>query len=203
MNLNLISKYFIPHRVLDIGANIGEFHKEFKTIYPNSYVFSIEASRECESELKKITNDYLIALLAKDTSIYQFYSRKGNPTCTGNSIYRELTHFYSDDQIDILEIESMTLDDIFTEDSEFDVIKIDTQGSELDIISGGNKLCSKANGMILEVSLTPYNQDAPLYDEVLSFMDNFGFIAKEILDESFNNGSHQLDILFIKKEIKK
>jgi aminopeptidase C len=57
--------------------------------------------------------------------------------------------------------------------------------------------------MILEVSLTPYNQDAPLYDEVLSFMDNFGFIAKEILDESFNNGSHQLDILFIKKEIKK
>lgn len=203
MNVNLVSNYFIPYRVLDIGANIGQFHSLFKKYYSYSYVFSIEASPECEPELKKITNDYLIALLAKDNSVYDFYSRKGDPTCTGNSIYRELTRFYSDDQIDVIKQEAIMLDNIFSRDTEFDLIKIDTQGSELDIISGGKKLCSKAKGIILEVSLTPYNQGAPLYDDVITFMDNFGFTMTDILDEAFNNGSHQQDILFIHKELKK
>jgi FkbM family methyltransferase len=201
MNLNPIANYFIPYRVLDIGANVGQFHKQFKNSYSYSYVFSIEASKECEYELKKITDDYLIALLAKDTSVYEFYSRKGDPTCTGNSIYRELTHFYSDDQIDIVKQEGVTLDNLFMRDSEFDLIKIDTQGSELDIISGGSKLCSKAKGILLEVSLTQYNQGAPLYDEVISFMDNFGFKMTDVLDETFNHGAHQQDILFINKEL--
>jgi len=197
--LNPIANYFIPYRVLDIGANVGQFHKQFKINYSYSYVFSIEASKECEHELKKITNDYLIALLAKDNSVYEFYSRKGDPTCTGNSIYRELTHFYSDDQIDVVKQEGITLDNLFMRDSEFDLIKIDTQGSELDIISGGSKLCSKAKGILLEVSLTQYNQGAPLYDEVISFMDNFGFKMTDVLDETFNHGAHQQDILFINK----
>lgn len=197
MNVNLVANYFIPYRVLDIGANVGQFHSLFKTHYSYSYVFSIEASPECEPELKKITNDYLISLLAKDNSVYEFYSRKGDPTCTGNSIYRELTKFYSDDQINVIKQEGVLLDTLFSRDSEFDLIKIDTQGSELDIISGGKKLCSKAKGILLEVSITPYNQDAPLYDDVILFMKNFGFTAKEILDESRNHGSHQQDILFI------
>lgn len=203
MNVNAISNYFIPYRVLDIGANVGQFHSLFKTHYSYSYVFSIEASPECENELKKITDNYLIALLAKDNSVYDFYSRKGDPTCTGNSIYRELTDFYSDEKIDVVKQEGVLLDSIFGKDSEFDLIKIDTQGSELDIISGGKKLCSKAKGIILEVSLKPYNQGAPLYDDVISFMDNFGFKVADILDQSFNHGSHQQDILFINKELKR
>lgn len=203
MNIDVITNYFIPYRVLDIGANVGQFHKLFKERYLYSYIFSIEASPECEPELKKITSDYMMTLLSKDNSVYEFYSRKGDPTCTGNSIYREMTQFYSDDQIDIIKKESVTLDNLFTGDSEFDLIKIDTQGSELDIISGGKKICSKAKGIILEVSITPYNEGAPLYDEVISFMNNFGFAMTDVLDESFNHGSHQQDILFINKEIRK
>jgi short-subunit dehydrogenase len=115
----------------------------------------------------------------------------------GNSIYKELTQFYSDDQLDIIKKKGIKLDDLFTEDTEFDLIKIDTQGSELDIINGGSKLCSKAKGILLEVSLTQYNENAPLYNDVIQFMNEFGFIKTEILDESKNHGSHQKDILFI------
>lgn len=196
-NLHVISKYFIPHRVLDIGANIGQFHQLFKQSYPSSFVFSIEASPSCEDHLKNVTSNYLIAMLSKDNAIYNFYSRKGDPTCTGNSIYKEMTPFYSDDQVEILQQDGVKLSDLFTEDSEFDLIKIDTQGSELDIISGGMDLCKKSKGILLEVSLTQYNEGAPLYNEVISFMQNIGFKAKEILDESRNHGSHQQDILFI------
>ena len=87
--------------------------------------------------------------------------------------------------------------DLFESDSEFDLIKIDTQGSELDIITGGINLCNKAKGILLEVSLTQYNEGAPLYQEVISFMENIGFIPKVILDEARNHGAHQQDILFL------
>lgn len=200
-NLEIISYYFTPNRVLDIGANVGQFHEAFKWKYPFSYVFSIEASPSCEEELKKVTSNYLIAMLAKDNSMYKFYSRKEDPTCTGNSMYREMTSFYSDEQLQILNQEGVKLSDLFTDDSEFDLIKIDTQGSELDIISGGIELCKKAKGILLEVSLTPYNEGAPLYDEVISFMENLGFEPQAILEESRNHGSHQQDILFINNQI--
>lgn len=197
MNLSLINNFFTPYRILDIGANVGQFYSLAQECFPGSYIFSIEASPECESSLKEVNENYFIGLLAKDNENYDFYSRKNDPTCTGNSIYRELTEFYSDDQLITTEQQGIKLDDLFEEESVFDLIKIDTQGSELDIISGGQNLCSLAKGILLEVSLTQYNENAPLYDEVMVFMENQHFIPKAILDESKNHGAHQQDILFI------
>lgn len=197
MNLYKIQEYFYPYRILDIGANTGQFYKLAQSTYPEAFIFSIEASPECEKYLREVTTNYYIGLLAKDNSEYNFYSRKDAPTGTGNSIYRELTHFYSDDKLQIVKQTGIKLDDLFEQNSEFDLIKIDTQGSELDIISGGLNLCKKARGILLEVSLTQYNEGAPLYDEVISFMKTLGFEAVVILDEARNHGAYQQDILFI------
>jgi FkbM family methyltransferase len=199
MNLDKILNYFHPHRILDIGANVGQFHSMCKTYFPSSYIFSIEASNDCEPYLRSITDQYYIGLLAKDNSNYKFYSLKNNTICTGNSIYKELTEHYTDSNLEIVDKKGITLDSLFKADSEFDLIKIDTQGSELDIISGGIELCNKAKGILLEVSLTQYNENSPLYDEVLQFMNSIGFKKAEVLDETIHPSVHQQDILFIKK----
>jgi FkbM family methyltransferase len=200
MNLYRIKDFFYPNTILDIGANIGQFHMLCKNYFPESYIFSIEASNECENELKKITDNYFIGLLSKDNIEYDYYSLKKFPTNTGNSIYRELTHFYTDDEIEIIKKKGIKLDDLFEEHSEFDFIKIDTQGSELDIIDGGKNICSKAKGILLEVSITQYNQNAPLYNEVIEYMNEFNFFNALILDEARNHGSYQQDILFLNKK---
>ena len=44
MNLSKITNYFYPYRILDIGANIGQFHTLAKQTFQDSYIFSIEAS---------------------------------------------------------------------------------------------------------------------------------------------------------------
>ena len=198
MILSKITKYFYPDRILDIGANVGQFHMLAKQQFPSSFIFSIEASKECEASLKTITDNYYIGMLAKDNSEYNFYKRKGDPTSTGNSFYRELTHFYSDDQLDIVNEKGIMLDNLFEKESEFDLIKIDTQGSELDIITGGITLCKRAKGILLEVSLTQYNEGAPLYGEVVEFMKGIGYTPVEVLDDTRNHGAHQQDILFVK-----
>ena len=140
---------------------------------------------------------------------YEFYSRKGFPTGTGNSIYRELTPFYADEHLDIIKKSGIRLDDLFEPDSEFDLIKIDTQGSELDIIKGGLKAVKKASYVILEVPTLQYNEESPLFDEVIDYMKQIGFSKYEIVDEHkwmdeiedvFPYGSvFQVDIVFSKQ----
>ena len=200
MRLDKISEYFAPTRILDIGANIGQFRTLASKFYPDSYIFSIEASQACEPYLANITDQYMITLLAKDRSEYNFYSRKGYPTGTGHSMYKELTQFYSDDQLEVLQQSGRMLQDIFPAEEVFDLIKIDTQGSELDIIQGGEDLVSKAKGVLLEVSITEYNEGAPLYDEVVRFMKERSFVPVAVVDEARNHGSHQQDILFINEK---
>jgi FkbM family methyltransferase len=200
MNLYKINDLFYPHRVLDIGANIGQFRSEFSKVFPYSYIFSIEASSECEPFLKELTDNYYIGLLAKDNKEYNFYTRKNDKTCTGNSMYKELTEFYAEEHLEVEHKSGIMLDDLFEEESEFDLIKIDTQGSELDIITGGINLCKKAKAMILEVSLTQYNENSPMLEEVLNYMNSIGYYPLEILDEARNHGSHQQDILFINEK---
>jgi len=201
MELYKIKNYFEPNRILDIGANVGQFHQMCRYNFPDSYIFSIEASDECAPYLKAITDNFYIGLLAKDDLEYNFYTNKDNPVNTGNSIYKELTDVYKDDVLKIVKKRGIKLDDLFKNNEEFDLIKIDTQGSELDIISGGINICNKAKGILLEVSINEYNENSPLYGEVIQFMFNLGFKPVEILEihkvESVN--LHQQDILFIKQ----
>ena len=79
---------------------------------------------------------------------------------------------------------------------------MDVQGAELDIIRGGIKLCKKAKGILLEVALKEYNQNSPLYDEVVDYMNSIGFTKYEVLsDLPYNGEIYHQDILFINENI--
>jgi FkbM family methyltransferase len=202
MNLDLIKPYFIPQKVLDIGANVGNWYSHCKNVFPESYIFSIEANDGCEELLKSTNPNSIITLLAKNEELYDFYTKKDAPTATGNSIYKELTPYYDDESTNIVTKKKGTmLDKLFPKET-FDLIKMDVQGAELDIIKGGKKLCKKAKGILLEVALKEYNLNSPLHDEVVEYMESIGFIKKEILEDLAYNGEiyHQ-DILFINENI--
>ena len=94
--------------------------------------------------------------------------------------------------------------ELLLKDKQFDLIKIDVQGSELDIIKGGLELIKKSKGILMEVSLIEYNENAPTKDFVYEFMDKLGFIPVEVIGDINHPITYQLiqqDILFIKKLI--
>lgn len=202
MSLEKIKKYFIPESILDIGANVGQFYNEIKKIFPNSYYYLIEGNDSCEVVLKTLNVDYSISLLSDSEKEVDFYIRKHEPRCTGNSIYRENTSFYDDDQIFILKKQTKTLSSILN-DKIFDLVKIDVQGSEIDIINGGIDIIKNAKGVLMEISLVEYNQNAPLKEFVFEYMSNIGFIPIETIGNINHPITHQLiqkDILFINQK---
>jgi FkbM family methyltransferase len=199
-NLNLITKYFYPHRILDVGSNRGEFYHICRNYYPSSYYFLIEGNKYCEDHIKPLSVDYAIELLSDSKKEIEFYLNNKDILSTGASYYREcITDCFSENNL-IREVRTATtLDDMFTEDSVFDLIKIDTQGSELDIIKGGLKIINNAKGLLLECSLANCNENAPLFNTIKEYLESIQFYQKEILDNHYyNNELVQIDVLFVK-----
>jgi FkbM family methyltransferase len=202
MSLESIKKYFEPKSILDIGANVGQFYNEIKNIFPNSYYYLVEGSESCEVVLETLNVDYSICLLSDSEKEVDFYIRKNEPRCTGNSIYRENTSFYDDDQILIEKKQTKTLSNLLN-NQVFDLIKIDVQGSEIDIINGGLDIIKEAKGILMEVSLMEYNQNSPTKDFVYEYMDNLGFKPVELIGNINHPLTYELiqqDILFLNKK---
>jgi FkbM family methyltransferase len=203
MSLSKIKNYFEPKSILDIGANTGQFYREISQIFPNAYYFLIEGNDGCEIPLQSIGVDYSIAMLSDCEKIVKYYIRDGEPLCTGNSIYKENSAFYDEDKIIVVEKDTKTLPQVLN-NKLFDLIKIDVQGSELDIIKGGLDIIKSSKGILMEVSLVEFNQGAPTKQEVISFMEEIGFEPVEIIANINHPMFHTLiqeDILFLNKNI--
>ena len=188
-----------PKKVLDIGANIGQFYKLFKSIYNNSDILSIDGNPNCEELLREVNPNYRIMLLGSKEEKNNFFINKENSICTGASMYKENTEYY--DNCDVIELNTHTLDSL---NEEFDFIKIDVQGAELDILNGGNKTISKSKYILIELSVDEYNVGSPSMDEIILYLSNLGFKVSDIFSYFYyNNVLKQVDILFENKKTNK
>jgi FkbM family methyltransferase len=170
-------------------------------VFPDAYYYLIEGNPECEIYLKELNVDYDIKLLSDEEKPVYFYTRIENPLCTGSSLFREKTPFYADEEIKFLKRRTHRLDDL-NFNKNFDLIKIDTQGSELDIINGGLNTIDSTKGTILEVPEIQYNIGAPNKQTIFDRMEEMNFYPVETL--GFNNHpihgyKIQYDVLFINK----
>lgn len=193
---------FNPSKILDIGACVGHFHDIAKTVWPESEIVMIEANKNCEEKLAEKNSRYYIKALSNSCGTRKFY-RNNQQISSGESFYCENTEFYSKNVVVAEEIETTTLDQLFP-DEKFELIKMDTQGSELDILFGGEILRSKASYILIETSITPYNIGAPLIKDVINELDKMSFSMVDIWNCAYANrvkGKHyddlcQVDILF-------
>ena len=95
---------------------------------------------------------------------------------------------------------SAELDRLFPDDV-FDFIKIDVQGSELDILKGGKNLVSRARALLLEVATSDYNPGAPRKEEVVAYCLANGFkqaITVEVIVHPVTRQPIQEDVLFLR-----
>jgi len=204
--ISSVKDYFTPLSVLDIGANNGQFYTESKKIYDRAYYFLVEPNPSCERVISTYNIDYYIGAFSDRIKPVKFLMSKVDEYCTGNSLYREATNFYSDQNLIEIDIQTNTLDNFFLDKKvkRFDLIKIDTQGSELDILKGGVNIAKQALGLILEVAVADYNIGAPKCDEVFNFVNTLGFTKISKVGVNYNPETHELvheDYLFINNSI--
>jgi len=79
------------------------------------------------------------------------------------------------------------------------LLKIDTEGNELNVLKGAKKILKKINYLVLEIRIDQIKTYNP--SELISFCNKYGFIWKQILDISYSKtGVNYLDVLFERKK---
>ena len=193
------------HDVLDIGAYVGDWTTCFKYIYPDADVLMVEANLECEKMLKKV-GPYKMALLSDESGKEVEYHKLTTDQPlhhTGNSIYLEQSHvtklFKPETRTTQLLSEVVPVKD-------YDLIKMDVQGSELDIIKGSLDLIKRSNYLLLETQVAEYNKGAPYIGEVISYLRDQGFHLEDLMELNYATDTDVLinvDVLFKKEKEKR
>lgn len=188
--------------LLDIGAYRGEFTQMVQRVWGNVKTWQIEAD---ERQAPYLQPDAIFGLLSSKANVeVDFYTLGTNSITTGSSMFRELTPYYNNPIV--IKKRTTTLDDVMRRVNfrgnwkNCGLVKMDTQGAELDILKGGENFLStyQPRYFILETSVKQYNVGAPLVDDVISFMFSKNYRIKDIMSHIYDNTETllQTDILF-------
>jgi FkbM family methyltransferase len=182
--------------VLDVGANSGHWSKWMsRFVQSNAHFYLVEPQIKFAPALSKIGTHFPIILSDKEKTV-DFYSIGG----TGDSYFVEMTSHY--DKIRPVKVKSIAARDVEGIPKSIDLVKIDTQGSELDILKGFGPNISNIKLVILEVPVLQYNSGAPSFVEYMDFMSQQGFVPWGVLFEhSLDDRLTQFDIAFINKTV--
>ncbi len=142
-------------------------------------------------------------LLSDSERVVPFFSLQG----TGDSYYREIGFLYEDIEPEL--IRTTSLDSIW-KDMDFQIdfvpnlMKLDSQGSELDILKGASTFLHKVKFLILETPFVQYNIEAPNVFQYLEFLAHNNFYPIDILEihKKSDQTVLQCDIAFINRGIK-
>jgi FkbM family methyltransferase len=206
---NLKAQGFAPAFVLDIGANQGQWTREASMVFPEAKFFMIEANPAHSGYLAETVKDldgrasYRVQLLGpkyqEKVAFYQVDA--GDRWLWGSSVLPELTSYPRTSK----ELPMQALDNVL-EENQYALpllVKLDVQGYELEVLRGGQRALRDAEVILLETSLLKYNEGGPLFDEVVAFMKQAGFVAYDIAGQwrrQTDSVLFQIDLVFAKED---
>ena len=82
-------------------------------------------------------------------------------------------------------------------------IKLDTQGSEIDILNGASDIIDFVDLIAIECPIMEYNSNSPNFYDYLKYFKEHNFLPVQITEEHMSEDILiQLDMVFMKKETK-
>ena len=208
LDKNLYKKFTL----LDIGASNG-IHGRWNIISTKINTILIEPHKESAKKLRLQGFDVIETVLhSKDDKEIKFYNTR-KPTCS--SVYKpnfnHLKKFLDKDRFEIVSEDTFSTKSLDSEILKFtqpNFIKIDTEGSELDILKGSKNTLLNVFGLEVECSFHQLREGQPLFEEIRSYLKDFDFVFIDFVSmikwekDNFGfSGQPQItDVLFLKNE---
>lgn len=176
-------KSFDIKTVIDVGANIGQFAKDARELYPDAAIHSFEPLPGPYSELLVNTktfakfNAYNFALGDCEGTAEMYsndFSQSSSLLEMANSHKRAFPHTKNTTSI---AVKIQTLDAIASKlELDTDILlKIDVQGSEKQVLDGGKETLNKVKIIIIETSYISLYKDQPLFADLHNYLTKLGF----------------------------
>ena len=198
--VHLLENKIKINTVYDVGAFRGDWTKLLKkTSLKNSKFYLFEANTENEIYLKNSGHKYFISVLSDKNKDVNFFSK----VHSGDSYFLEKTNFY-EKTIVPKTLRTTTLNEIQARNqTPFpDFLKVDTQGSEIDILKGASEILGNCKIILLECPVISYNTGAPSLSDYIKYLESINYLPLEITEIHYlDKVLVQIDIVFLKKGI--
>ena len=160
--------------LFDVGANVGQTVKDFNEVFGNATIHAFEPSPDTFEILKNNTAD------VKNLHLWNY----GVGSSTGDMLLNEYIHSNTNSFLDIHKADDKNLKkqtlvktttvDKFSEDhgiQKIDVLKIDTEGFELEVFKGAEKsfIAGKIGLLFFEIRFRNSHDDMPKFDELWNY----------------------------------
>lgn len=157
---------------VDIGAR-GGIKQHWRLIRHRLNVHAFEPNRDEWPNLKKMiyweeATLYPDALWSEEKTLTLYVTKNAGLT----SVYKPLPLNESMEVIRTDEVHAKTLDSF---DLSPDLIKVDTQGAELEILKGGTESLKTCTCVEMEMEFEPQYEGQPLFNEINEFMLEQGY----------------------------
>ena len=183
--------------LIDIGAYDGKFTSDFTEIFNNSASYLFEAQTSKYKRLIRLFPDAKIfnVVLSDEVKNVEFYNYE-----SGSSYKKEIGMpsmiLPEKRQTDVLN-NYINISDLINRKN---YLKIDTQGSELEILSPCDEILKHIDFVQCEISVDEYNQNSPSQDKYINFFYARGFVIADFVYAYRDNlgKSIQFDLVFKK-----
>jgi len=192
-----------PETIIDVGAADGT--PPLYEVFPEANHILIEPLKEFSPNLSQLVTQLKKAKYISAAATSQTGSLIINvhPDLLGSSIYKEK----EDSDVNGVErtVPTVTIDALCTDRGTTGpyLIKIDTQGSELEVLMGAEKIIQDTEFIILEVSLFEFFKGGCQFYDCIKFMKERGFVAYDIFDLQYrllDGAMSQVDIAFVRDQ---
>ncbi|MGN6194463.1 MAG: FkbM family methyltransferase [Ginsengibacter sp.] len=207
--VKLITKKHIT--IFDVGACTGDVAIQYNGLFKNPRIYCFEPFGASFEILKKMTSKfkniecYNIAL-SEVTGSVNFHVNEYYPTNSMLATHIDSSKNWNDVVFvtkEVIKINSLTLDDFVAQNriDEIDILKMDTQGTEYEILEGASKCLDQKKIFLiyLEIILMPTYVNQKNLDEILLLLRRKGFSLYNLYNLSYTNAGElrQVDAIFM------
>lgn len=210
-------KKFKPKVCIDIGAHVGEFSNllidelgcKVISFEPNRYSF--KELKKLELQYKDNLKTYNYAITNKNKKTYLYYGSNKSQLASLNKKFSKISFIQNKNK---MKINGITLDKFFEKNKKIkkiDLIKIDTEGHELEVLKGAEKTIKKFKPSFIQLEFNWHqlykNNSLLIFQKYLNNYHPyrilpFGYpLIKIDPHRPENNIFHLSNIVFIKKTI--
>ncbi len=195
------SQNFNIKTVIDVGVAFGT-HSIYDS-YPNARYFLVEPVAECRPLLERLKQRlnaeyFLVAAGATDGEV----TFNVHDDISGSSLYSQVEGRALDGEARPTPMRR--LDTLLPANLERPVLlKIDTQGAEIEVLKGLGQRISEIDLLIVETSMMPMRVGIPEFAAIVRYCDEAGFAVYDVLEghnRSLDGALAQIDLAFVRKD---